>query len=331
MGHSDLEDLIGTCELCGTSIRHVFFVQHPNWPSMEVGEQCCDHITCSEAASSHMESMRRFSERRKRFVSSPRWTKTVSGLRIRQKGIDLQVCAGGGAYLRVSTAGQARTGLGIEAQRLSVQGLCQGRGYEHLAEFTEVESGKRSDRAELAQALHRAKMTGSVLVIAKLDRLSRNAAFLLTLRDSGVRFVAADMPDANDLTIGVLAVIAQAEREAISKRTSEALQSIKLRILATGSHTSTRSGRTIGRLGNPNGSQPLRRSGDGGLAGASAGRLAADNRADDLRPIIVALQQSGCVSFASLAAGLNLAGVLTPRGRRWHPASVRNVLKRLGD
>ena len=97
------------------------------------------------------------------------------------------------------------------------------RGAEVLARFTEVESGKRANRPELAKALHLAKVTGATLVIAKLDRLSRNAAFLLALRDSGVRFLAVDMPEANDLTVGIMALVAQAEREAISRRTSPAI------------------------------------------------------------------------------------------------------------
>lgn len=104
------------------------------------------------------------------------------------------------AYYRVSTAAQGRSGLGLEAQKAAVADLARQREMTTLAEFTEVESGKRNDRPVLAQALHHARITNATLVIAKLDRLSRNAAFLLTLRDSGVRFLAADVPDANDLT-----------------------------------------------------------------------------------------------------------------------------------
>ena len=142
------------------------------------------------------------------------------------------------AYFRVSTAAQGRSGLGLEAQKVSVAELARQRDWQVLAEFTEVESGKRNDRPELAKALHHAKVTGAVLVIAKLDRLSRNAAFLLTLRDSGVRFMAADLPDACDLTVGVLAVIAQAEREAISQRTKAALGTVKAKLAAGEAHVS---------------------------------------------------------------------------------------------
>ena len=106
------------------------------------------------------------------------------------------------AYERVSTKRQGASGLGLEAQRKAIDDLVASRGAEVIARFTEVESGKLADRPELAKALHLAKVTGATLLIAKLDRLSRNAAFLLTLRDSGVRFVAADLPEANDLTVG---------------------------------------------------------------------------------------------------------------------------------
>src|SRR5262245_47088496 len=118
------------------------------------------------------------------------------------------------AYYRVSTARQGRSGLGLDAQREAVAEYLNGGRHTLLREFREVESGKQNARPELAKALHLCKVTGAMLVIAKLDRLSRNAAFLLTLRDSGVKFVSADMPEANALTVGLLAVIAEHEREA---------------------------------------------------------------------------------------------------------------------
>ena len=127
------------------------------------------------------------------------------------------------AYERVSTARQGASGLGLEAQRNAIDAFAAIRQAAILARFTEVESGKTPDRPELAKALHLARVTRAILVIAKLDRLSRNAAFLLTLRDSGVKFIACDMPEANELTIGIMALVAQAEREAISRRTKEAL------------------------------------------------------------------------------------------------------------
>src|SRR4051794_18406747 len=124
------------------------------------------------------------------------------------------------AYLRVSTAKQGRSGLGLEAQQSAVRQFVAGRGGKIIApEYVEVETGKRNDRPELEKALKRCRLTGATLVVAKLDRLSRNAAFLMTLRDSGVDFVAADLPEANTMTVGVMAVVAQHEREAISHRT----------------------------------------------------------------------------------------------------------------
>jgi len=218
------------------------------------------------------------------------------------------------AYVRVSTAKQGQSGLGLEAQTSAINAhVARVRG-KLLATFTEVESGKSNARPELAKALHLAKVTGATLVIAKLDRLSRNAAFLLTLRDSGARFVAADMPDANELTVGILALIAQHEREAIAKRTSEALQAAKAR------------GRA---LGNPNGARALRRARKGNKAAVAAITGQADARARDLAPVIEDLRKEGIVSLGAMAEALNERGMETPRGGRWHKASVRNLLARL--
>src|SRR4051794_13540802 len=116
------------------------------------------------------------------------------------------------SYLRVSTAKQGRSGLGLEAQRQAVAEHLNGGRWTLVAEHVEVESGRRNDRPALAKALADCRIHGATLIVAKLDRLSRNAAFLLTLRDSGVQFVAADMPQANALTVGILAVVAEAER-----------------------------------------------------------------------------------------------------------------------
>src|SRR5712671_2856281 len=133
------------------------------------------------------------------------------------------------AYYRVSTARQGRSGLGLDAQRQAVADYLNGGTRSLLREFVEVESGKLNTRPELEQALHLCKVTGATLVVAKLDRLSRNAAFLMTLRDSGVQFVAADLPEANTMTVGVMALVAQHEREAISVRTKAALAAAKAR------------------------------------------------------------------------------------------------------
>ena len=218
------------------------------------------------------------------------------------------------AYFRVSTSKQGQSGLGLDAQRAAVEAYAAQVRAKITKTFTEVESGKNNARPELAKALHLARVTGAMLAIAKLDRLSRNAAFLLTLRDSGVRFVAADMPDANELTVGIMALVAQQEREAIARRTREALAAAKRR-------------GTV--LGNPNGARALRRAKRGNAAGLAAIGAKADQHAANLRPVVEALKAEGVASLAGIAAQLNERGMLTPRGATWHKSSVRNLLARL--
>ncbi len=127
------------------------------------------------------------------------------------------------SYLRVSTDMQSRSGLGLEAQRQAVASFLHDGQRMVLSELVEVESGSRNDRPELQKALALCRLHHATLVIAKLDRLSRDAHFLLGLQKAGARFVAADMPEANEMVVGIMAVIAQAERQMISKRTREAL------------------------------------------------------------------------------------------------------------
>lgn len=220
------------------------------------------------------------------------------------------------AYYRVSTEGQGRSGLGLEAQREAVTSLCTQRDWQITAEFTEVESGKHNTRLQLATALHRAKVTGSILVVAKLDRLSRNIAFLTALQESGASFVAADMPEANELTVHIMAAVAQAERKAISKRTREALAAAKARGT---------------RLGNPNGAAALLRAAKGNTAAIEAVKSKAAGRADDYAPVIADIRVSGAVSLPAIAKELNERGIITARGGHWHPSSVRNLLERLDN
>ena len=132
-------------------------------------------------------------------------------------------------YLRVSTDRQSESGLGLEAQRKAVNDFITFNGNKLIAEYVEVESGKRNDRPVLAEAMAACRKHKAKLVIAKLDRLARNAAFLLTLRDSVVEFVAADMPDANRLTVGIMALVAEDEADRISQRTKAALAAAKAR------------------------------------------------------------------------------------------------------
>lgn len=217
------------------------------------------------------------------------------------------------AYERVSTARQGLSGLGLEAQRKAIGDFASARGAEVLARFTEVESGRRADRPELSRALHLAKVTGATLVIARLDRLSRNAAFLLALRDSGVRFVAVDMPEANDLTVGIMALVAQAEREAISRRTKEALAVAKARGV---------------KLGNPNGAESLRRAAKGGAALRNAVSANAEAFAADLAPVLQDIRTAGHTSLRAIAAELTARGIRTRRGGRWGVGNVGKVLLR---
>jgi len=219
------------------------------------------------------------------------------------------------SYLRVSTRKQGSSGLGLEAQQTAIAAYVTQRHGQVMETFVEIESGKLNARSELTKALHLAKVTGATLLIAKLDRLSRNAAFLLALRDSGVKFVAADMPDANDLTVGIMALVAEQESEAISKRTKEALAAAKARGV---------------RLGNPNGARALQLAGQGNAASVQAIRRGADRHALSLQPVLEALTNLGITSLGAVADALNERGILTPRGGRWYKSSVANLLKRIG-
>jgi DNA invertase Pin-like site-specific DNA recombinase len=233
------------------------------------------------------------------------------------------------AYYRVSTDDQGASGLGMEAQQRDVAALCAGRGWDIVAEYREVESGKRNDRPRLSEALHHAKVTNSTLVIAKLDRLSRNAAFIAALQDSGAKFIAADMPEATELTVHIMAAVAQAERKAIGKRTADALASVKARgtwVKADG--TPYKSG---SRLGNPNGTAAIRRAGKGNLAAIHSIKGNADSFARDLQPVLQRMRSDGLHSLNQIAQGLNAGDFATPRGGRWHPSSVRNLLARVGS
>ena len=219
-------------------------------------------------------------------------------------------------YERVSTARQGASGLGLEAQRQAIAAYAEQRDAVLIARFTEVESGRNADRPELAKALHLAKVTGATLVIAKLDRLSRNAAFLLALRDSGVRFSAVDLPEANDLTVGIMALVAQQEREAISRRTREAL--------AVARERGVRLGNPEWHRGAPCGlARAQRRSGRPSRATPSGMRGTWHRWSRISGP---AAQPAS----RAIADELNARGMLTRRGGRWHVSTVMNLLDRLG-
>jgi DNA invertase Pin-like site-specific DNA recombinase len=218
------------------------------------------------------------------------------------------------AYLRVSTAKQGRSGLGLEAQREAVRQFVAARSGKIIApEFVEVETGKRNDRPELDKAMKRCRLTGATLVVAKLDRLSRNAAFLMMLRDSGVEFVAADLPEANTMTVGVMAVVAQHEREAISARTKAALAAAKAR------------GKTLGgfRKAAPD-------IGKYQQQGVEAARERALRAAEERREAIEALRREN-LSLNAIAARLNTESVRTSGGGKWTATAVKRTLRLLAE
>lgn len=211
------------------------------------------------------------------------------------------------AYYRVSTARQGRSGLGLEAQRQAVAAQI-GKSPEH--EYTEVESGKRVDRPELLKALDLAELTGSTLVVAKLDRLSRDAEFLLKLQRSSVPILFADMPQADRLVIGVMAMLAEWEREQISKRTKAALAVAKER------------GRNVG--GDRGNLDSVRAA---GAAASAVNRTAtAKARAAKVLPHIEEAKAAGHVSTRAIASYLNGKGIRTVRGSEWRSGAVARVL-----
>jgi DNA invertase Pin-like site-specific DNA recombinase len=210
------------------------------------------------------------------------------------------------AYYRVSTAQQGRSGLGLEAQREAVRRHLLASGWPPLAEFTEEETGKGSDalarRPQLKAALAFAKKHKATLVIAKLDRLSRNVAFISALMDSRVEFVAVDNPHATRLTLHILAAVAEHEARMISDRTKAALAAAKAR---------------------------------GVVLGAQGKVLAAENKAEAMRrlePAVDALRSMKVegLSIRQIAQALNERGIASPGGGRWHASNVQGAVKRLG-
>jgi DNA invertase Pin-like site-specific DNA recombinase len=217
-------------------------------------------------------------------------------------------------YYRVSTEKQGRSGLGLDAQRSAVEAFCAARGCETIGEYVEIESGKRDDRPELAKALAQCRLTGATLIIAKLDRLSRNVAFLAALQDSGARFLCADMPDMSELTLHIVAAMAQNERKMISARTKAALAQAKARGVT---------------LGNPLGAKAF---GDKISEGRAASRAAREARAQafaqEVRPIIDDIRSAGPLSLSQIAAELDRRNILPPQGGRWNKATLSRVIAR---
>jgi DNA invertase Pin-like site-specific DNA recombinase len=213
------------------------------------------------------------------------------------------------SYLRVSTARQGASGLGLEAQRAAVTGYLNGGNWTLVQEVVEVESGKRNDRPALADALRLCRKHRATLVIAKLDRLARNVAFISNLMESGVEFVAADMPLADKFMLHIYSAIAEQEAEAISKRTKAALAAAKARGTQLG-------GRRVS----------AERWAEIGLAARVARTAEADKRASDLLPVIRSIQAEGAQSLRQIAARLNERNITTPRGGEWSAVQVQRLL-----
>ncbi|QHD67420.1 recombinase family protein [Sphingobium yanoikuyae] len=215
------------------------------------------------------------------------------------------------AYYRVSTQKQGRSGLGLEAQQKAVADYLNGGAWELSAEFTEIESGRNVEREELAKALRHCELTGATLVVAKLDRLSRDAVFLLTLQKSPVKIIFADMPFADKMMIGIMAIIAEWEAEQISRRTKAALAAAKARGVKLG-----------GDRGNVIPAQK------GAALSAKNRSRAADERAAKVMHYVEEAKAAGHTSLRQIASYLDHHGVTTPRGKQWTAAAVSSLIAR---
>ena len=223
------------------------------------------------------------------------------------------------AYFRVSTKKQGASGLGLEGQVTAVEQYATSTGGKIVASYKEVESGKRKDRPDLARALAHAKRSKAVLVVAKLDRLARNVAFLSALMESGVEFSACDQPHASRFTLHILSAVAEHEVRAISERTKAALKAAKARGTLLGS----------ARADHWEGREHLRRAGQrkATAKAAESHRRAADEAYSDLQPIIGEMRTAGA-SLRAIADRLNELGHSTRRGSAWNASQVMRVIDR---
>ncbi len=226
------------------------------------------------------------------------------------------------AYLRVSTAKQGLSGLGLEGQEAAVAKFAQQNGAEVVATYHEVESGRKKDRPELRKAMSHAKRSKATLVVAKLDRLARNVSFLSDLLESDVQFIACDNPFANELTVHVLSAVAEFEVKQISERTKAALSAAKRRGTKLGS----------ARIGHWEGNEEARLKGakKGAIAAGVKHKEAADAAYEDLIPLVLQMRGAGD-SFRKIATALNEMGHTTRRGRAWCGTQVMRILVRNGS
>jgi DNA invertase Pin-like site-specific DNA recombinase len=213
------------------------------------------------------------------------------------------------SYLRVSTQRQGKSGLGLEAQREAVNAYLNGGDWTLIEEVLEVESGKRNDRPQLTRALSLCRVHGARLLVAKLDRLARNVAFISTLMESGVDFEAVDLPQANKLTVHIMAAMAEHEAAMISARTKAALAAAKARGTKLGGHR-----RNSSRIHSK-----------GSAASIKVRRENASRRTADLLPIIESIRANGNPSLRGIASALNQRGVPTARGGEWSAVQVQRL------
>jgi DNA invertase Pin-like site-specific DNA recombinase len=216
------------------------------------------------------------------------------------------------AYVRVSTGRQGKSGLGLEAQRAAIQAFAAGEGIAVAAWFTEVETGKGSDaldrRPELAKALAQARRLKGPVIVAKLDRLSRDVAFVSGLIAQRVPFIVTELgADADPFMLHIYAALAEKERAMIADRTRKALQELKAKGAELGNRTNLE---------------------EAAKRGAAANARGADAFASNIIPIVRSVQAAGITSLRGIAAALNARGIATPRGGRWHPQSVGRLLDR---
>ena len=216
------------------------------------------------------------------------------------------------SYLRVSTRAQGESGLGIDAQRAAVEHYCRSTGHSLIGEFLEIESGRRSSRPVLREAIERAKGTRALLVIARLDRLSRSSRFIAELLDGDLRFVACDVPSANRLVLQILAAVAEEEARATSVRTRAAMAAAKKRGVVFG-----------------NANLPYNAGHLGGRASTQARRRKRDDTIASVERRMRELRMNGA-GYTQIAAVLNEEHYQTSQGKRWRGMAVWRAMRRLG-
>lgn len=212
------------------------------------------------------------------------------------------------SYLRVSTKRQGESGLGIEAQNTAVNNFL-GLEDQLLAEYRETESGKKDERPMLMKAIEQCKQTGATLLIARLDRLSRNAAFIFTLRNANIQFKCIDVPEASHLTIGILAVLAEDERIRISQRTHLALKELKAKGV---------------QLGKPKNLTDYSRQRSIEVRQQDA----LDNENNRRATALITSMRSESISYQKIAEKLNTSGFRTRNGKQFTAIGVKRLYDR---